>query len=117
MAGWGSAFAAAFKIVLMSIVWAAIGIVLIAVGLSMAGATLPGGMPGQALPRSVGTGQALLGIVVAVIGYGLLLLGTLASFLKYSAEYYAQELQREMLLGQAVQRGQQYPFQRGYTGA
>ncbi len=106
MAGWGSAFAAAFKIVLMSIVWAVIGIVLIAIGLSMAGAALPG-LPSHAPSHTAGTGSAVLGVIIAVIGYGLLLLGTLASFLKYSAEYYAHELLRETAYRQA---GPQYPY-------
>ncbi|MCD6208968.1 MAG: hypothetical protein J7J67_02125, partial [Thermoproteales archaeon] len=38
----------------------------------------------------------LVGGVLVLIGYVILVLGTLASFLKYSAEYYAREVKREI---------------------
>lgn len=76
----------------MSIIWAIIGIVLIAIGISMMGAIFPMSMPTMtAIPQYYGVGSAIIGLIIAVLGYGILLLGTLASFLKYSAEYYARE--------------------------
>ncbi len=92
MAGWGSAFAAAFKIVVMSIVWAIIGIVLIAVGFSMM--QVPITYPAAHQPMVSLQGSAIVGLIVALVGYVILLLGTLASFLKYSAEYYAEEMRK-----------------------
>lgn len=55
------------------------------------------------LPRYNMTGSAILGLMVAIIGYGILLLGTLASFLKYSAEYYAKEIREKGTLYQVQQ--------------
>ena len=109
MAGWGSAFATAFKIVIMSIVWAIIGIILIAIGISMMG--MPIMTTATQMPRPYFSGQAIVGLIVALIGYVILLLGTLASFLKYSAEYYAEEV-RLRGLGypqQGPPPGQYYP--------
>lgn len=75
----------------MSIVWAIIGIVLIAVGFSMMQVPLYSA-PHQPMIRF--QGSAIVGLVVALVGYVILLLGTLASFLKYSAEYYAEEMRK-----------------------
>lgn len=99
MASWNSAFATAFKIMLMSIIWAIIGIILIAIGFSMMEPIIP--MPTMTtVPEYHGTGSAIIGLIIVVIGYGILLLGTLASFLKYSAEYYAKEVREKGVLYQ-----------------
>ena len=97
MAGWGSAFATAFKIVIMSIVWIIVGLVLVFIGLSMVGMPFYPG-PTTHVPRIGLTGTGLIGIIIMIIGYAILFLGTLASFLKYSAEYYAEEIREKGLM-------------------
>ncbi|MEM1509584.1 MAG: hypothetical protein QW291_01695 [Thermofilaceae archaeon] len=100
MATWGSAFATAFKILLLSLIWWIIGFILIIAGAAAigspiisalqsmgAGPTAPYGPP-QGL---FDFGSIILGLVLIVIGYLVVVLGTMASFLKYSAEYYARE--------------------------
>jgi len=101
MATWSSAFATALKIVIMSIIWGIIGLALIFAGFTIMG--LPGiisqlrqptKMPLTSLPYIVNTTSIIIGGIVSLIGYGILLLGTIATFLKYSAEYYVSEIER-----------------------
>ena len=107
MATWGSAFKTALKIVLMSIVWGIVGLVVMFIGVAIAGLpalmTLAGhagivrpGYPGIA--PELAMGQAIVGVILAIIGYAIMLLGTIATFLKYSAEYYASEIGERMRL-------------------
>lgn len=109
MASWGSAFITAFKIVLASILWVIIGIVLLMMGASIAGLT-PLGLPlpklkfegtlleSPPLKPSLGPpSRLILGGLLMIAGYALIALGALASYLKYSAEYYAREVRREVM--------------------
>lgn len=100
MATWGSAFLTALKIVIMSLVWGIIGLAMIVFGILMLGMPYYGASA-PPLPGNVPTGltditSILVGGVLVLIGYVILVLGTLASFLKYSAEYYAREVKREI---------------------
>lgn len=98
MATWGSAFLTAFKILLFSFIWGVLGLILIIAGAATVGRTLGD------LFQSLVTGSTLIpeidfvsigiGLLLFLIGYLIILLGTAASFLKYSAEYYAREFQR-----------------------
>ena len=52
-------------------------------------------------PGNIPTGltditSILIGGILVLVGYIILILGTLASFLKYSAEYYAREFKQEV---------------------
>lgn len=98
MASWGSAFAAALKILLMCAVWYIIGLIIIVTGLAAMGSSL------QALMQSMmgspyGAPQVdftglVAGLVLIIVGLTIASLGSIATFLKYSAEYYAREIIR-----------------------
>jgi len=101
MATWSSALVTALKIVIVSIIWVITGLVLISAGFMIMG--LPKlltqlrqspGTPITALPSMIGMTSLIMGGVVTLIGYGILLLGIIATFLKYSAEYYASEIEK-----------------------
>ncbi len=105
MATWDAAFKTALKIVLMSVVWGIVGLVVMFIGVAIAG--LPALMTLAGHARIVGPGcpeiapelamgQAIAGVVLVAIGYAVTLLGTVATFLKYSAEYYASEMEDRM---------------------
>lgn len=98
MATWGSAFVTAFKILLMSIVWYIVGIVLILAGAATMGpaiqsllASITGFPSGAPL---VDFSSLIFGLVLIIIGFLIAVLGAIATFLKYSAEYYAKEITR-----------------------
>ncbi|RLE75775.1 MAG: hypothetical protein DRJ56_05195 [Thermoprotei archaeon] len=105
MATWGSAFKTALKIVLMSIIWGIVGLVMMFIGIAIAGLpalmTLAGhaGIVGPGYPGiapELAMGQVMVGVILVIIGYAITLLGTIATFLKYSAEYYASEMEERV---------------------
>ncbi len=105
MASWGSAFFTALKIVIMSIIWAIIGGIFIVAGFSMMGSAIVPKIPATPLPPGglpiipeFDIGKIIAGGILALIGYSILLLGTLASFLKYSAEFYAEEVSKRRII-------------------
>jgi len=104
MASWSSAFATAFKIFLASILWGIVGLILIILGANMIGGSLTSiiqqfmssasSSSTLSIPTltNIDLTDILMGGVLILVGYLILLLGTIASFLKYSAEYYAREI-------------------------
>lgn len=100
MASWSSAFAAAFKILVMSIIWYIVGFAAVVAGAVLAGATLQSLLtstmtrtPYAATPRDF-TNLAV-GVALLIIGFLIMALGSIATFLKYSAEFYAREILRK----------------------
>lgn len=101
MATWGSAFAVAFKILLLSLIWWIIGFILIIAGAAAIGAPIISALEeymsmGPTAPYGpphglFDFGSMILGLILIIVGYLIVVLGTMASFLKYSAEYYAKE--------------------------
>ncbi len=98
MATWSSAFATAFKILLLSLIWWIIGFILIVAGAAVIGAPLIPMLrdtpptPPRWPPQGLFFGSIILGLALMIAGYLIIVLGTMASFLKYSAEYYAREI-------------------------
>lgn len=101
MATWSSAFATAFRILLLSLIWWVIGFILIIAGAAAIGAPIismleslgtPPTTPSRPLRGLLNFGSVILGLALIAAGYLVIVLGTMASFLKYSAEYYAREI-------------------------
>ena len=96
MVSWGKAFGTAVKIVLVSILWYAIGIMIAIIVLIMVGAA--GGLALLSDPRSL-FDPALLSSLIAgsflaiTIGAVVSALGVAATYLKYTAELIAYEVQ------------------------
>ncbi|HIE23566.1 MAG TPA: hypothetical protein EYP68_04985 [Candidatus Korarchaeota archaeon] len=97
MVSWRRAFGAAGLYVAFLLIWAVIGGIFIFAGIFMAG-TLVSYDPVTGIPK-LNLAGAGFGVILIIIGYGLILLGSLATFLKIVSEIVAEEVEMKLRSG------------------
>ncbi len=94
MVSWSRAFGAAGLYVAFLIIWTVVGGILIFAGIFTTG-TLITYDPYSGLPRFNPAGIGI-GLVLLIIGYVIILLGSLATFFKIASEVIAEEVESRL---------------------
>ncbi len=93
MVSWEKSFAAAFKVIVYSLLWWVAGVIIILIGLGMMGTVIIlDVLTTGKIPNFTNILAVLIGFIVMAIGYIIALVGTLASFMKVFTELIVKEI-------------------------